>query len=81
MGAKRVTADYAVPFRQVWEHLGPLCGLKQHEHALVKTNVLLKRLQRLKTMRKRRKTVKKTPEKIVHTQASTISVIFLNQIS
>lgn len=36
MGAKRVTADYAVPFRQVWEHLRPLCVLKQRNHALVK---------------------------------------------
>lgn len=38
MGAKRVTADYAVPFRQVWEHLRPLCVLKQRNHALVKKN-------------------------------------------
>lgn len=38
MGAKRVTADYAVPFGQVWDHLGPLCGLN---HALVKNECAL----------------------------------------
>lgn len=41
MGAKRVTADYVVPFRQVWEHLGPLCGSNQHDLALVKNECAL----------------------------------------
>lgn len=62
MGAKRVTADYAVPFGQVWEHLGPVCGLNRalvknkKNKKIKKTNVLLKRLQCLK-ITKRRKTV------------------------
>lgn len=40
MGAKRATANYAVPFRQVWEHLGSLQGsiaallVKQKSHDL-----------------------------------------------
>lgn len=51
VGAKRIRADYAVPFRKVWGRLGPPCGSNQHGHTLVKTTV------RLKTIRKRRKTV------------------------
>lgn len=69
-GAKRATTDYAVPFRPVWEHLGPLCGSNQHDHAPVKMNVLMNWLQRVRTRRKRRT----TPHKFINSTTSAMTV-------